>query len=275
MKDRPKLLCKFRHWSVTYEKDMRSGQYTEHHRTKEMLRNAQFYCQPPRFFDDPHDALQGARATGSSRDMDRLILHNIGIDILHAMSENKLGSLAQLDEVKAPADVVVIKRAGRKHRRGITRVLSLSSVPTNELMWSFYGDNHKGICLCFDSEHPFFATAKAVQYVDNPRDIPESCADDTADDPLLYCKGRAWDWQHEWRLIWAGEEPQLVMFPREALRAVILGEWFHEHGFDDLIGTLTQSGFGCQMPLHILQMERVPDSFDYHVIKRGQIGPKE
>ena len=274
MKERPKLLCKFRPWKMTCEKDGRTGQYVEHNRTKELLCSAQFYCQPPRFFDDPHDGLQGARATGSPHDFDRFILHNIGIDVLRVMHDNKFGSLTQLDQATKPADLSAIKRAGQKHTRRLTRVLSLSAAPTSELMWSFYGDNHKGICLCFDSQHPFFANAREVQYADGPGDIPESTDDDSTNDPLLYCKGRAWIWQQEWRLAWTGEDPKLISFPREALRAVMLGEWFHESGFDDLIETLKQGGFGCHSPLRILQMERVPDSFDYQVIHRGEIGPK-
>src|SRR6266404_2820404 len=78
---RPALLCKFRSWKITGDRDPNTGEYQEHHRSREMLLNAQFYSQPPRFFDDPHDAQQGAKATGSPRDMDKFIIHDIGVEV--------------------------------------------------------------------------------------------------------------------------------------------------------------------------------------------------
>lgn len=269
MNERPRFLCKFRNWKVSAEKDTRTGTYVERHRTKEMLAAAQFYCQPPRFFDDPHDSLQGARATGSHRDFDRFILHNLeGVpDILR---KNGLSSITQLSNVKDEADKAVLRRLERKHSRRVTRVLSLSSQPGEELMWSFYGDNHRGICLCFDPQHPFFANARRVEYVDDPSKIPEPSDDVVTNDPLLYTKGDSWAWQQEWRIVWQDEEPRCIPFPRESLKAVVIGEWFQQAGFDDLIQILVNGGY---QPA-ICQMERLPGSFDYQIVPLGKIQPK-
>lgn len=236
MSKRPRFFCKFRNWRVTAEKDAKTGAYVEHHRTKDMLAAAQFYCQPPRFFDDPHDGLQGARATGSHRDIDRFIMHNLD-GVPEIMRKHKLSSITQLSQVKDEADQRVMRRLARKRSRRETRVLSLSGQPGGELMWSFYGDNHRGICLCFDPTHPFFVDTRRVEYVSDPNQIPEPADDVPINDPLLYAKGAAWAWQEEWRIVWPGEEPRCVPFPRESLKAVVLGEWFQQAGFDDLIQT--------------------------------------
>jgi hypothetical protein len=74
---RPRFFCRFRNWKVAAEKDSKTDMCVEHHRTKEMLAAAQVYCQPPRYFDDPRDALQCARATGSHRDIDRFVVRNL------------------------------------------------------------------------------------------------------------------------------------------------------------------------------------------------------
>jgi hypothetical protein len=269
MSARPNLFCKFRNWRVTAEKDPKTGAYIEHHRTKDLLTTGQFFCQPPRFFDDPHDGLQGARATGSHRDIDRFLMHNLD-GVPEIMRKHKPSSITQLSQVKDAEDQKALGRLARKHSRRETRVLSLSAEPGNELMWSFYGDNHRGICLCFDSQHAFFKSARGVQYVDDPNKIAEPTDDIPVNDPLLYTKAESWAWQNEWRIVLQGEVPKAVTFPREALKAVVLGEWFQQAGFDDLIRTLVQGGYQAA----IFQMERLPGSFDYQATPLGQIEAK-
>ena len=268
MSERPRVFAKFRPWRNSIEKDT-SGNFVEQNRTKEMLLNAQFFCQPPRFFDDPNDCLQGARPTGSPRDIDQFIMHNLR-EVPDLMRKYALSSITQLkiDKVTDPEDRKKLQRLGRKHRRRDMRVLSLSGVPECELMWAFYGDNHRGICLCFDPHHPFFVGARMVRYVEDPVEAGEPISAQEGDDPLLYVKGIAWTWQNEWRQVWAGEEPKLISFPREALKAVVLGQWFQYAYFRDLVKTLQQGGY--QIPL--LQMERVPESFKYQVVPIGEIG---
>jgi hypothetical protein len=248
------------------EKNATTGTYVEHHRTKEMLLNAEFYCQPPRFFDDPHDGVQGARPTGSHRDIDRFLMLNLW-GVPDMMRKHGISSITQLKQITDPDDRAQMARLERKHRRREVRVLSLSSVPGCEVMWAGYGDSHRGVCLCFDADHPFFAQARAVRYVDDPKEIVDPADDNPVNDPLLYAKSTAWAWQREWRLVWPGENPTLVEFPREALMAVVLGEWFQQGGLDELIETLKGGGYRVQL----LQMERLPESFDYQVVPVGEI----
>jgi hypothetical protein len=242
------------------DKNPKTGEYKEHNRTREMLLNAQFYCQPPRFFDDPHDAQQGAKMTGSPRDFDKFFSH-VG-DVFKLMGNRGLSSVTRIDELNDSEALAVRQFAKRKHQRRNNRVLSLSGDPTSQLMWSFYADEHRGICLCFDSEHPFFAKAQPMHYVTSPADIEAPTDSIPENDPLLYCKGRAWEWQHEWRLVWAGEEPRVISFPKDALKFVILGECFPHVRFSELAETLEKGGYN----LKLIQMERLPDSFNYRFV---------
>lgn len=269
MTGRPTLFCKYRGWKAALERDRTTGECVERNRTKDMLLKAEFYCQPPRFFDDPHDALQGARPTGGPRDLDQFLLHNL-TGIPEIMRKHNLTSVTQLGTIQGSEGAAVLRRLARKKSRRRTRVLSLAANPMNELMWSFYADNHKGVCLCFDAQHPFFASARPVQYVDDPTNIPERSSDEPMDGPLLFCKGRVWEWQQEWRIVWAGEEPRLIPFPRESLKAVVVGEWFLHTGFSELTQALIEGGYRVR----ILQMERLPDSFAYQLVRLREIGPK-
>jgi hypothetical protein len=229
-----------------------------------MLASGQFYCQPPRFFDDPNDSLQGARATGSHRDFDRFVMHNLeGLPAL--MHKHKLSSMTKITQITDPDDQVVLAWAARKHSRRETRVLSLSGAPMEELMWSFYGDNHRGVCLCFNPNHPFFANARRVEYVDDPNKIADPTDDDPTTDPLLNTKGDSWHWQHEWRMVWQGEEPRCIGFPRESLKVVVIGEWFPEPALKGLIETLGRGGYRAD----VCQMERLPSSFNYQIVPRA------
>ena len=70
--------------------------------------------------------------------------------------------------------------------------------------------------------------------------------------------------------MWAEEEPKLVRFPREALKAVVIGDWFPNSSFDDLTQTLIKGGY-C---VKIFQVERLPDSFEFQIVPPGVVGPK-
>src|SRR5882672_1964855 len=159
----PPELFRFRTWPATGT-----------NRTRELLESLTFYCSSPRDFDDPHDNLLGAHATGSALDMDRFI--NLDMpEIAQMMRKYKLGSITQLDDtstkVTDPKDREILARAARRQARRHSRVLCFSNDWAIELMWVFYADNHKGLCLYFDSRHDFFQNAKPVLYTHSPTDV--------------------------------------------------------------------------------------------------------
>jgi len=138
-------------------------------------------------------------------------------------------------------------------------------------MWAFYADNHRGLCLCFNTEHEFFQSAKPVLYTHSPVDV-EHLVDSQAEvDHMAYCKSLAWQFQKEWRIVFPGEEPKKVQFPRESLAAVILGYRFPEPQFDDLNQVLIKGGY----KVDVLRVERIPQTYEFGLINIGTIGPAE
>jgi len=75
------------------------------------------------------------------------------------------------------------------------------------------------------------------------------------------------------RIVWAGEEPKLITFPRESLGVVVLGRvGFRRRGYNELVETLKMGGYRAQI---VARWSVLPDSFDYQVFlssKSAELG---
>jgi hypothetical protein len=98
-------------------------------------------------------------------------------------------------------------------------VLSLAQSWNCPLMWSHYGDQHKGICLGFDTSHVSDLTPKKVNY-EGQRCI--NCSDlighfidgntealERIKETFFFTKAKEWKYEREWRVAndKNGEEP--------------------------------------------------------------------
>ncbi len=241
-------------------------------RTRELLEKAEFYCSSPRNFDDPHDNQLGAFATGDNYCIDDWLLHDMA-GVPYLMQKYNLSSLTEISEqtVTDPEDRKIITAAALRRRRRHTRVLCLAGTWHIDLMWSFYADEHRGICLVFDANHDFFKAARPVLYTHSPVDVQHFSDSGEEGDRLAFCKPLAWQFQKEWRIVWPGDKPSEVSFPRESLKAVILGYRFLEPLFKDLERTLVNGGYNVD----IHRVKRLPNSYDLALVPGGHIGPKE
>ena len=104
--------------------------------------------------------------------------------------------------------------------------LSLSGTCSDMLMWSFYADWHRGICVGFlpSKECPFFARFKQVQYFED-RVAQDRFLETglTADLDQRLFKSHRWAHEQEWRIILPGASGLRIEYPREALSRIILG----------------------------------------------------
>jgi len=254
----PKQLFQFKTWPATGKS-----------RTQEMLEEGAFYCSGPREFDDPHDSQLGAHVTGSHLDIDRWLLHDME-GIPNLLRKNKMGSITQLSSQALTdlEDRKVLAAATRRRARHHTRVLCLSGDLKSELMWAFYANSHEGICLCFDTSHEFFRDLKPVLYTHSPADVAHMVGSESPIDHLAFCKSLAWQFQKEWRLVFPGDEPKKVQFPKESLTAIILGYRFPELLFEGLKQILIKGNYRVE----IMRAERIPNTYELGFINRGQIG---
>lgn len=99
------------------------------------------------------------------------------------------------------------------------------SGPRSNLMWSHYGDSHKGYCLQY-SVHadPIFVRSVRVGYASEYPKI-NWLSDDFHKD-VLKCvtqKDRCWDYESEWRYIRPGSAKQLRSINSCGIKSVIIG----------------------------------------------------
>jgi len=116
-------------------------------------------------------------------------------------------------------------------------IFSLTEDPTQVLMWSHYGSDHRGMVVEFNERHPWFDQRKPdadefghlvqVTYKKDPPPRTWGQLDGTA---ILYTKSAEWAYEREWRIIRPlqdGTEVSSGIFcfevPPSAIRTVIFG----------------------------------------------------
>ena len=85
------------------------------------------------------------------------------------------------------------------------RIYCLTPVPDSTLMWSHYGENHRGVCLEFSVDDPIFGFAQEVTYLSSyPQWAPHSLMS-TDQPPVLLTKSDDWEYEREYRIIGLAE----------------------------------------------------------------------
>jgi hypothetical protein len=104
-------------------------------------------------------------------------------------------------------------------------LLSLSEKRDDILMWSFYADWHRGICMGFrvDPACPFFSRIREVLYRDDMPGSGERRASQTKFLARYLAKSRAWQHEREWRIIEEGAGGELRSYPTRSLCEIVLG----------------------------------------------------
>ena len=81
-------------------------------------------------------------------------------------------------------------------------VFCVAEQPDNLLMWSHYGDQHKGICLEFDGQRWPCSIANRVRYSEQYPVINPTSPTRVADmRDMLFRKGIVWSYEMEWRAV--------------------------------------------------------------------------
>lgn len=124
-------------------------------------------------------------------------------------------------------------------------VLSLTTNPSNELMWSHYANSHAGMVIEFDPNHEFFASPQGfteelhglhqVVYADSPPPIVDIFAlEHVGWAPMILIKSRCWVYEEEFRairplkmadkIIDVGDHPiHLYNVPPDCFKGVVFG----------------------------------------------------
>jgi len=100
-------------------------------------------------------------------------------------------------------------------------ILSLTTRPNNPVMWASYANDHKGMCLGFDTSNDMFHSARPIIYLLKVRKyVPGAHALNA--EAFVLTKTREWNYEDEWRVI-AAAARRLYSFKAEKLECVIFG----------------------------------------------------
>ncbi|MDM8356192.1 DUF2971 domain-containing protein [Pandoraea communis] len=211
----PKKLYKYRPFS-TYS-------------VTEIERNEVYYANP-KSFNDPMDCSPVIDVDVSTKVLEtlcaRMLLEKYGGEIgkpevdadlkrfrYNATEPNEDGSPANVERnyrwyLKGAIEESLVRQMSRHG------VLSLAQKWDCPLMWSHYADQHKGICIEYDTSDCRFETPKPVDYSGN-RNIKASdlhgfyvehlqAARERVFDGYFYHKARQWRYEKEWRVVRKG-----------------------------------------------------------------------
>ena len=148
-------------------------------------------------------------------------------------------------------------------RRYDSGIVSLSERDDCPLLWSHYGDEHRGICIGYsvrdkDPRKPAKVEYRGNRLIQASKVASMLRGDETArkqvDDAVLLRKGEGWCYEREWRLI--GDQG-LHDSPLE-LEEIIFGCRFE--GIADL--ALFKTFESREAPVEFHKMQEVPATFD-------------
>lgn len=197
--DLPQIIYKYRSWEKEYDKDI-------------LIKN-NLFLSSPQYFNDPFDCRipinYSLLDTQDKRKkyVDKFITENF--DWLTSSGtniENEISALDKklefkLDEVQENYDKDFIETYDKHYG-----IFSASSIWDSILMWSHYGDYHKGYCVGFWEkklrESRIFGAGGLVQYPMGDNYPPISPLDNSKETmfKVTHHKARHWKYEKEYRL---------------------------------------------------------------------------
>jgi hypothetical protein len=104
----------------------------------------------------------------------------------------------------------------------------------NLLMWSYYGDSHRGFCIGYNSDFlvkcGLFGMGGEVLYRDDFPKLPLFLTED--DHPMLdilFTKWNKWIHEDEYRLVHSYKHGKIFTLPKEAINEIVIGCQISDH----------------------------------------------
>lgn len=192
----------------------------------------------PTDFNDPFDCRALFSTNGASSEALAVFLEN---RLLARAPERPTRLLAELNDAAQPDPAGYARLMLHLAQESMTRYLErvrmvcfcepgMRGEPDNLLLWSYYADGHRGMCLVFDST-VLMSKAKAclrkVAYRTQYPSLLEYSAGDweRLHDLVLFSKSKQWEHELEWRLVVDARfaDDGCILLPTRSLVAIVLG----------------------------------------------------
>jgi hypothetical protein len=201
---------------------------------EDILIHSRLYLSSPRQFNDPFDMAAGIVATGTLGDLHAKIDRSAAVPIVDKermrIEATKIGQFQGIQgyferhhtplhfrKLLDSSGVISFSSSSTKEK---------GSGPRNILMWSHYGNSHRGLCFQFEIAREPLLLRELVRVKYQPRYPEVNWLSPTFSDQLegaLCHKAPCWSYEHEWRFVLRECANTYLPFHPGALSAIILG----------------------------------------------------
>jgi Protein of unknown function (DUF2971) len=193
-----------------------------HGRTLSEIANQQIFAASPDALNDPFECMAPVKWTRDSlaRHFFEVFAPERGLSRAEAEKEFEKISIESLSQSL---------NSGLAQNRRDSGIICLSAIPDSIRMWSYYAQQHEGVCLGFDTAAGPFIAAMKVKYQnpDKPLDIADVLVRDPSElaDHVTLRKAAEWEFEQEYRIPIGpiGDRPRLMPFHPSALIEVRFG----------------------------------------------------
>ena len=156
-----------------------------------------------------------------------------------------------------------------RNRRQRIRICAFTEIHKNSVVWSHYADEHRGICIEFDTDHIDIRNnlLKPVTYSNAVPTLKHSSWADERE--AFFNKTEEWAYEREWRYI-VKEASPFLKFDENAIKRVLLGARFPDDDLDCLRFWL--SNYTPKRAIPIVKMKFA--STDYSLYEEGEMQNK-
>jgi hypothetical protein len=196
---------------------------------KSSIENNEIYLAPPSALNDPYDCQIALDTSGTDQEWRKHILCSLKNK---KIGKSKIGIVERIRIARRwMADENHKKIDGKKFSK-ITNsfgIACFSSFMNNQLMWSHYADNHRGICLIYKpsiDSSGLLSSSHEIQYSEyypKVRLVELASMGDVAVSKLLLTKSKVWVYENEFRILLPYAAEKTLRYDPAALIGVILG----------------------------------------------------
>lgn len=236
---------------------------------RKLLVDSELYFPPPSAFNDPFDCRIPYDFNSSSLKIEQFWRHYADE---YFPSEDRRARKKRISELVMKSKTDEGQRASNDdlfrnmEKRGI---LCLTDQPTNTLMWSYYAEGHKGIAIEFRTipryleaipggflpiEVQYSSSRPLLKFYERPQE--------SLIDIRLGTKAKAWEHEHEWRIV-LPHIAGLVRVPPRMISAVIFG-LRTDKACEDRIREWNSKR---PQPTKVFRIKNEPDSFELKLIE--------
>lgn len=191
--------------------------------TRRLIVDSELYFAAPTTFNDPFDFLPVMRISRNPAEQRQAIAK---------MLPQRLGRMSRPERRRETQRLLALGHGELSRRLSLVMpalgatigVCCFSARPDHVLMWSHYGDQHRGICLGFDASPPLtlFSMARQVRYSEHRPVIEEPNRGKNDLHHALVTKAAFWSYEQEWRIL-QPSGPGTYGFDPGRLKQIILG----------------------------------------------------